>query len=77
MYTLSPSPVPRHKVTVTSLTVLKLAVWNVVHAVCQVGVGKDVMDDLAGIVIPELVVVGHPLGDGPTLGIETVVACSV
>ena len=75
--TLFPCPVHRHEVMVLSLTVLKLVVWNVVHVIHQVSISEEAMDEFAGVMIPELVIIGHPLGDGTILWTETIVVYGV
>jgi len=72
-YALSPSPVPRHEVAISSFAILKLTVWNVVDVSSEIGVGKDVVDDLPRIAVPELVLGCHPFGRGSMLWIETLI----
>lgn len=72
-YALLPSPVPGHKVTVPSFSILELAVGNVVDTVSKIRVSENVMDDLPRITEPELIVGSHPLGYGRIFWAETVI----
>jgi len=51
-YTLFPSPVPTHEVTVLSFLILKVTVWSVVDAGSEFGVREDVVNDLPGVTVP-------------------------
>lgn len=62
---------------VTTFAILKLAVWNEVHAIRKVSVSEEAVNNFMGVTIPELVISGHPLGDRSVLWIEAIVACSV
>jgi hypothetical protein len=74
---LCPGPVSRHEVTITSLIVLKFAVRSVVDATGKVGVGKDIMDDLPGVTVPDLIIGGHPFRRGCVVWTEAIVSGSV
>jgi hypothetical protein len=76
-YALCPGPVPRHEVTIATLAVLELAIRSVVNTSSQVGVGKDVVDDLARITVPDLIIGGHPFRCGPVFRREAIVPSSV
>ena len=76
MYTLFPCPVRRHEVTITPLVILELVVGDVVKAVHQIRVGKDVVNHFSRVAVPELIVGAHPLGSR-SVWAETIVPCCV
>ena len=76
-YGLFPGPVSRHKIVVTPLLVLKLAVRDVVNAASQVRIGKDLVDDLSRVAVPDLMISGHPLGRGSVCWMKAIVPGSI
>ena len=71
-YRLFPCPICRHEVAVTSAIVLKLTVRDVIDTVYKIRVCEDVVNNSPGVAVPQLVIIGHPLGDGPIIRTDTV-----
>jgi hypothetical protein len=76
-YTLIPCPIPRHEVRIPLLAVHKLAVWDIVEAVSQVGISENVVNDHSRVAVPELILGGHPLRCGPVVRSETIILSGV
>ena len=71
MYTLFPCPICRHEVAVTLAIVLKLTVRDVIDTIYKICVCEDVVNNFPGVVVPQLVIIDHPLGDGPIIRTDT------
>jgi hypothetical protein len=74
---LIPSPVPGHEVRVSSSSIHEFAIRDIVNAINQVWIGKDVVDGRPRIAEPELILGGHPLWCGSVLRPEAVVLGAV
>jgi hypothetical protein len=61
-YTLVPSPIPTHQVTILSFPILKVSVGCEVDAGGELMICEDMMDDFSGVTKPELVFGHHPFG---------------
>jgi hypothetical protein len=72
-YTLLPYPVSGHEIRVPVFVIFKLTVWDIVNGICQLGICKDIVDNLPRIAVPELVVDSHPLRSGAIFWVETVI----
>jgi hypothetical protein len=76
-HALVPSPVSAHEITILSFSILEVTVWSVVDTQGKLRVCKDVVDDLPGVAVPELVFGAHPLWYSATLRTEPLVLDSV
>ena len=76
-YTLIPGPVPTHEITIPMFLVLEVTVWSIVDTRGKLGVCKEMVDDLSGVVVPELIFGLHPLWHRASRRAEPLVLGSV
>ena len=71
---LIPGPVTTHEVSVAlPLPSVKLLEWSIVEVAIEVAVCKQVVHDLLGVVVPDIVACSHPLQD--FVRMRTIIIC--
>ena len=76
-YTLLPCPVTTHEVRILLFPISKVPMWCVVNTRDKLRVCEDVVDDLSGVTIPDLILFPHPLWYGAVLRAKPLILCCV